>query len=236
LAVFVLDKRKKPPVPCSKQRARLLLTRGRALVRRHYPFTIRLNDRIEGEVRPLVKIDPSSKATGIAVVTDADGNTPAKVLCLFELSHRGRQISEALTARRAFRRRRRGANLRHMATDAPNQGNGMRLLLPDEAGQVRFLARLLYAHQERVRGFKTGEVVRADVPSGARKGVHIGRVAVRQSGAFNIGKAQHVNWKACQFIQRADGYGFTVPASPVPAFGRAAFHRRLPATVASGGF
>jgi hypothetical protein len=74
------------------------------------------------------------------------------------------------------------------------------------------------------------------VPKGARKGVHIGRAAVRESGSFSIGKAQHVNWQSCQFIQRADGYGFAVPASPVPAFGWATFHPRLPATVASGGF
>jgi hypothetical protein len=101
LAVFVLDKRKKPLVRCSKKRARLLLTRGRALVHRHYPLTIRLKDRTGGEVRPLlVKIDPGSKT----------------------------------------------------------------------------------------------------------------------------------------FIQRADGYGFAVPTSPVAAFGRTAFHPHLPATVASGGF
>jgi hypothetical protein len=37
LAVFVLDKRKKPLVPRSEKRARLLLTRGRAVVYRHYP-------------------------------------------------------------------------------------------------------------------------------------------------------------------------------------------------------
>jgi hypothetical protein len=41
LAVFVLDKRKKPPMPCSEKRARLLLTRGRAVVHRRYPFTTR---------------------------------------------------------------------------------------------------------------------------------------------------------------------------------------------------
>jgi hypothetical protein len=54
---------------------------------------------------------------------------------------------------------------------------------------------------------------------------------VRESRSFNIGKAQHINWKSCQFIQRADGQ-----ASPAAAFGRTAFHPRLPATVASGGF
>jgi hypothetical protein len=34
LAVFVLDKRRKPLMPCSEKRARLLLTRGRAVVHR----------------------------------------------------------------------------------------------------------------------------------------------------------------------------------------------------------
>jgi hypothetical protein len=46
--------------------------------------------------------------------------------------------------------------------------------------------------------------VRADRPKGAHKGVYIGRAAMRETGSFNIGKAQHVNWRNCQFIQRAD--------------------------------
>jgi RRXRR protein len=65
-----------------------------------YPFTIRLKNRVGGEVQPVrINTDPGSNTTGIAVVTDADGDKPAKVLCLFELCRRGRQISEALTAR-----------------------------------------------------------------------------------------------------------------------------------------
>jgi 5-methylcytosine-specific restriction endonuclease McrA len=131
LSVFVLDKRKRPVMPCSEKRARLLLTRGRAVVHRRYPFTIRLKDRIGGEVEPVrVKIDPGSKTTGIAVVTDEDGNKPAKVLCLFELCHRGRQISEALMARRAFRRRRRGANLRYRAPRFHNRARTKGWLAP----------------------------------------------------------------------------------------------------------
>jgi hypothetical protein len=67
LAVFVLDKCKEPLMPCSEKRARLLLTCGRAVVVRRYPFTIRLKDRVGGEVQPVrVKIDPGSKTTGIA--------------------------------------------------------------------------------------------------------------------------------------------------------------------------
>ena len=117
-----------------------------------------------------------------------------------------------------------------------NQGHGTRLLAPNEVGQVLFRPRLLHAHQARVRGFKTGGVVGADVPKGGRNGGHIGRVAVRESGSFNVDEAQHVNLKYSQFIQRADGYGFAVSASPVAAFGQTVFHCRHAATVASGGF
>jgi hypothetical protein len=103
LSVFVRDKRKRPLMPCSEKSARLLLERGRAV--RRYPFTIRLKDRVAGEVQPIqVKLDPGSKTTCIAVFTDEDGNKPTRVLCLVELTHRGQRISEALTARRAFRR------------------------------------------------------------------------------------------------------------------------------------
>ena len=131
MTVFVLDKRKELLMPCSEKRARLLLTRGRAVVVRRYPFTIRLKDRVGGEVQPVrIKIDPGSKTSGIAVVTDEDGNTPAKVLRLFELSHRGRQISQALTAPRAFRRRRRGANLRYRAPRFANRRKSQGWLAP----------------------------------------------------------------------------------------------------------
>jgi 5-methylcytosine-specific restriction endonuclease McrA len=122
LSAFVLDQRKRPLMPCCEKRARLLLEGGRAVVHRRYPFTIRLKDRVGGDVQPgRVTLDPGSRITGIAVVADRDGNKPATVLCLFELSHRGRQISEALTARRALRRRRRGASLRYRAPRFDNR-------------------------------------------------------------------------------------------------------------------
>ncbi len=72
-------------MPCREKRARLLLESGRLLYR--YPFTIHLKDPRRGSLQPVrVKLDPGSKTTGIAVVTDADGNRPAKVLALFELA------------------------------------------------------------------------------------------------------------------------------------------------------
>ena len=124
MAVFVLDHRKKPLMPCSEKRARLLLERGRARVHRLVPFTIRLVDRLQEEsvLQPVrLKLDPGSKATGVALVRESqevDGDTgevqrSAHVLFLAELVHRGHAIRDALTQRRAFRRRRRCANLRY---------------------------------------------------------------------------------------------------------------------------
>lgn len=133
MAVFVIDKRKKPLMPCSEKRARKLLASGRARVHRLIPFAIRLIDiEVAGcALQPVkLKIDPGSKFTGIAVVresksfdvTTGEIGIAVHVLNLFELVHRGRQISEALTARRAMRRRRRG-NLRYRAPRFLNRGN-----------------------------------------------------------------------------------------------------------------
>jgi hypothetical protein len=431
VAVFVIDKRKKPLMPCTPKRARQLLERGRAVVHKSYPFTIRIKDRTDGEAQSVrIKIDPGSKKTGIAVVREGTGNQPLKVLCLFELEHRGRQISEALTARRAFRRRRRGANLRYRAprfnnrggdrsgwlapslqhrvdttmswvnrlrkicpitgaavervrfdmqilenpeisgigyqqgtlagyevreyvlqrdgnhcsycgtADVPlnldhviprshggsnrpsnlvpacipcNEGKGSTPVeefakpevlsrikkqlkaplkdaaavnatrwalwealqdtgLPIEAssggrtkfnrsrlgipkthaldatcvGEVRAIAdgwqkartrtikatgrgtycrtnvtasgfpRGYYTRTKIVHGFKTGDMVRAEVPKGKRAGVHIGRVAVRATGSFRVGKSDGINRKHCNLIHRADGYGLRPAALPPP--------------------
>ncbi|MBV8608196.1 MAG: RRXRR domain-containing protein, partial [Singulisphaera sp.] len=68
MSVFVIDKRKKPLMPCSEKRARQLLERRRAVVHRLDPFTIRLKDRVGGDVQPVrIKLDPGSKVTGLAI-------------------------------------------------------------------------------------------------------------------------------------------------------------------------
>ena len=134
MAVFVLDQHQKPLMPCSEKRARLLLARGRARVHRLIPFTIRLIDRAvaQSELQPLeLKIDPGSKTSGLVLVRNRDTvnaetgeiTATAHVLNLFELIHRGVQISHALTARRQMRRRRRSANLRYRAPRFLNRKN-----------------------------------------------------------------------------------------------------------------
>lgn len=133
MAVFVVDRHKKPLMPCSEKRARKLLARGRARVHRLMPFSIRLVDRCVNDsvLQPIkIKLDPGSKTTGIAWVRESETldtetgevTTTAHVLNLFELAHRGHQISEALTARRHMRRRRRG-NLRYRKPRFLNRGN-----------------------------------------------------------------------------------------------------------------
>ncbi|MBB3191511.1 RNA-guided endonuclease IscB [Halomonas cerina] len=125
MAVFVLDRQKRPLMPCSEKRARLMLARGRAVVHKRYPFTIRLKDRVDGETQPLrLGIDPGSRITGLALMRENSEEREVgkhHVLCLFELVHRGFQIREALDQRRAFRRRRRTKNLRHRAPRFDNR-------------------------------------------------------------------------------------------------------------------
>jgi hypothetical protein len=45
------------------------------------------------------------------------------------------------------------------------------------------------------RGFQTGGVVRVEVPKGARKGVHFGRVGVARKGQFIVGGVKEVGWQ-----------------------------------------
>ena len=124
MAVFVLDRSGRPLMPCTEKRARLLLERGRACVHKVMPFTIRLVDRQakDCEFQALrIKLDPGSKTSGIALVREAEGGAVA-VLNLLELMHRGKQISQALTARRGHRRQRR-SKLRYRAPRFLNRGN-----------------------------------------------------------------------------------------------------------------
>ena len=121
--VFVLDKSGKPLVPCTEKRARLLLERSRARVHRLLPFTIRIVDLRAKDCAfqdLVLKLDPGSKVTGMALVRKIEEGIA--VQSLFEILHRGRQISEALTTRRQMRCRRR-SQLRYRASRFLNRGN-----------------------------------------------------------------------------------------------------------------
>ncbi|MEK7483120.1 MAG: RNA-guided endonuclease IscB, partial [Planctomycetota bacterium] len=65
---------------------------------------------------------------------------------------------------------------------------------------------------KRVHGFQTGDLVKAVVLSGKKKGTYRGRVAIRESGSFNIktktATIEGVSWKHCRKLQAVDGYGY----------------------------
>ncbi len=67
--------------------------------------------------------------------------------------------------------------------------------------------------QKRIKGFQTGDMVKAEVTKGKKIGSYVGRVAVRASGSFNIqtaqGVIQGIGYRCCKVIQRADGYGYS---------------------------
>jgi 5-methylcytosine-specific restriction endonuclease McrA len=71
-------------------------------------------------------------------------------------------------------------------------------------------------------GFRTGDMVRAVVPSGKRKGTHLGRVAVRATGNFNLqtvhGTVQGLSHRFCRLIQPADGYAYGATQPPLRGF------------------
>jgi 5-methylcytosine-specific restriction endonuclease McrA len=107
-------------MPCTPKRARQLLARGRAVVHRVKPFTIRLRDRrVEDSVLQEValKIDPGSQTTGMTLArieTTPEGDVH-HALFLSEVQHRGNAVHDAKRKQAAARRRRRSANVRHRA-------------------------------------------------------------------------------------------------------------------------
>jgi hypothetical protein len=66
---------------------------------------------------------------------------------------------------------------------------------------------------KRVKGFQTGDMVKAVVPTEKKAGVYVGRVSVRTSGSFNIttenGTVQGISYKHCRLLQRMDGYQYS---------------------------
>jgi hypothetical protein len=65
---------------------------------------------------------------------------------------------------------------------------------------------------KRVKGFQTGDMVRAVVTSGKKVGTYVGKVAVRATGSFNIttkqGKVEGISHRFCTALHKSDGYSY----------------------------
>jgi 5-methylcytosine-specific restriction endonuclease McrA len=66
---------------------------------------------------------------------------------------------------------------------------------------------------KRVKGFQTGDIVKAIVTKGKKIGTYVGRVVVRASGSFDIGSGfeavSSISYKYCRLLQSSDGYEYT---------------------------
>ncbi len=205
LPVLVIDQRKRPLMPCSKKRARLLRRR---------------RDRVGLERQGLrLKLDPGSKTVGLAL-RDTQGHKPAKALALFELQHRDKQISKTLTACRAGRKCHR-CRLGFRKTPAIDAACVGTVEMPAE-WRIRALkvtgrccccrsrleawgiARGSCVRHKTERGFQTGGMVRAS--KGKKTGTHLGRRAVRASGSFNVQTLtrllQAIGVRHCRLVYR----------------------------------
>jgi hypothetical protein len=191
LSVFVLDKRKRPVMPCCEKRARPLLECGRAVVHRRYRFTIRLKDRVD--VEPVrVKLDPGSRTTGIAVVADEDGNKPARFsACLSLLTGDGRS-AKLLAA--------------HSAVAAQTFATAHRGSITEESRKAGLR-----------RAFNTGSIPAFPGASGCIAWRRFQRYPSNafDSRLFESGNADGINAKYCKLLHRADGYCYArQPALP----------------------
>ena len=65
---------------------------------------------------------------------------------------------------------------------------------------------------KKVKGFQTGDLVRATVTTGTKQGSYVGRVLVRASGSFDIrtkgGRVQGISHRFCTPVHRSDGYSY----------------------------
>lgn len=99
------------------------------------------------------------------------------------------------------------------------QGRGSRQMCRmDRYGFPRTKAK----EHKSVNGFQTGDIVKAIVPKGIKQGKYFGRVAVRNSGSFNImtkdKTVQGIFSRDCKLIQRGDGYAYQRKTISSPCF------------------
>jgi len=96
-------------------------------------------------------------------------------------------------------------------------GHGCRqLCLMDKRGFPRTKPK----QAKRVKGFQTGDIVKAIVPAGKKVGTYIGRVAVRASGSFNItthaGTIEGISHRFCKSLHLLDGYSYQIGEAAFP--------------------
>jgi 5-methylcytosine-specific restriction endonuclease McrA len=88
-------------------------------------------------------------------------------------------------------------------------GHGRRqMCLMDKYGFPRTRAK----QAKCVKGFQTGDIVKALVPTGKKSGTYVGKVSVRTKGSFNIttgtGTVEGISYRFCRPLYKVDGYSY----------------------------
>lgn len=135
--ILVVDQERRPLMPTTPARMRILLKQRKAAVLRRYPLVLILTDaRPDATVEPLrIKLDPGSKTSGVAVINDHSG----EVVWAAEVAHRSEQIREALTKRRTVRRSRRFRHTRYRQPRWQNRRRAPGWLAPSLLSRVLHL-------------------------------------------------------------------------------------------------
>ncbi|NGX27951.1 MAG: hypothetical protein K940chlam1_00123 [Candidatus Anoxychlamydiales bacterium] len=108
MLAFVLNKLKKPLMPCSSAKAKRLLKKGLAKVISKKPFTIKLLFGSSGHKQEVISgMDTGSKTIGIAAIANG------KILYQAQTKLRGEEIKKKMDQRRMYRRSRRSRKLRY---------------------------------------------------------------------------------------------------------------------------
>ena len=135
--ILVVDQERRPLMPTTPARARILLKSRQAAILRRFPLVLILKDTLpEAVVEPLrVKLDPGSKTSGIAVVNERT----SEVLWAAELTHRSQEIHSALLKRAAARKGRRARNTRYRRARFQNRRRPAGWLAPSLLSRVLHL-------------------------------------------------------------------------------------------------
>jgi 5-methylcytosine-specific restriction endonuclease McrA len=135
--ILVVDAERRPLMPTTPARARILLKSHKAAILRRFPLVIILKEaRPAALVEPLrVKLDPGSKTSGVAVVNDRAG----EVVWAAELTHRSQAIHQALMKRAAARRGRRARHTRYRPARYQNRRRPKGWLAPSLQSRVQHL-------------------------------------------------------------------------------------------------
>ncbi len=88
-------------------------------------------------------------------------------------------------------------------------GHGRRqMCLMDKYGFPRTRAK----QAKCMKGFQTGDIVKALVPTGKKSGTYVGKVSVRTKGSFNIttgtGTVEGISYRFCRPLYKVDGYSY----------------------------